>query len=47
MFYGISEMIDCVYGMKTNMDETHEEKLKAAIAYLGNKYVLAIPVEKK
>jgi hypothetical protein len=33
--------------MKTDTVDDYAEKLKAAIEYLGDKYLLAIPVEKK
>ena len=47
MFYGSSLVMDCLYGMKTDTVDDYAEKLKAAIEYLGDKYLLATPVEKK
>jgi hypothetical protein len=47
MFYGSSLVMDCLYGMKTDTADEYAEKLKAAIEYLGDKYLLATPVEKK
>jgi hypothetical protein len=47
MFYGSTLVMDCLYGMKTNTADEYAEKLKAAIEYLGDKYLLATPVEKK
>ncbi|CAB4129394.1 hypothetical protein UFOVP118_34 [uncultured Caudovirales phage] len=47
MFDSQSEIITCLYGMKTELVDSYEEKRKAAIEYLGNKYLLAKPVERK
>jgi len=47
MFYGSSETIKCLYGMKTDLTDIYAEKRKAALEYLGDKYLLAKPVEKK
>ena len=47
MFDGQSEIITCLYGMKTDTADTYAEKRKAAIEYLGSKYSLAKPVERK
>jgi len=47
MFDGQSEVIDCLYGMQIKQTNEYEEKLKAALEYLGNKYILIKLVEKK
>ena len=47
MFFGYAEVINCLYGMKTDTADMYAEKRKAAIEYLGNKYLLAKPVERK
>ena len=47
MFDGQSEVITCLYGMQIKHTNEYEDKLKAALNYLGNKYVLTKPVEKK
>jgi hypothetical protein len=47
MFFGYSEVIKCLYGMKTDNTDTYAEKRKQAIEYLGDKYLLAKPVERK
>jgi hypothetical protein len=47
MFYESTQVIDSVYGMQSKHDNKHAKKLKEAIAYLGDKYLLAKPVEKK
>ena len=39
-------IITSLYGMTTLPNKTHEKKLKAAIQYLGNKYLLAITIKK-
>ena len=46
MFVGHTEIITSLYGMKIEADPTYENKLQAAIEYLGDKYLLAKPVEK-
>jgi len=46
MFYGASETIKCLYGMKTDLADIYAEKRKAALEYLGSKYLLAKPVGK-
>jgi len=46
MFYGYSETIKNLYGMKTDTTDVYAEKRKEAIALLGDKYLLAKPVEK-
>jgi hypothetical protein len=47
MYFEQVEVIKCLYGMKTDLTDIYVEKRKAAVEYLGNKYVLAKPVEKK
>jgi len=47
MFDGQSEIITCLYGMQINHTNEYEDKLKAALNYLGDKYILATAVEKK
>ena len=47
MFFGNSEIIKCLYGMKTDTADVYAEKRKAAIELLGDKYLLAKPVERK
>ena len=47
MFFGYAEVINCLYGMKTDTVDIYAEKRKAAIEYLGNKYLLAKPMERK
>lgn len=47
MFYGSTETIKCLYGMKTDTADIYAEKRKAALEYLGDKYLLAKPVERK
>lgn len=47
MFFGSSEIIKCLYGMKTDTADVYAEKRKAALEYLGDKYLLATLVEKK
>lgn len=47
MFFGHSEVIHSLYGMKPVPQQDYSEKLKAAKEYLGDKYVLAKPVERK
>jgi len=39
-------IITSLYGMKTLQNKEHENKLKAAIQYLGNKYLLATQIKK-
>ena len=39
-------IITSLYGMTTLPNKEHENKLKAAIQYLGNKYLLAINMQK-
>ena len=39
-------IITSLYGMKTLLNKEHENKLKAAIQYLGNKYLLATTIKK-
>lgn len=39
--------MDCLYGMKLIPNKDYEDKLKDALEYLGDKYLLAHPVEKK
>jgi hypothetical protein len=46
MFFESAQLIDSVYGMQSKHDNKHAKKLKEAIAYLGDKYLLAKPVEK-
>lgn len=38
--------ITSLYGMTTVINKEHENKLKAAIQYLGNKYLLATTIKK-
>ena len=40
------ENIANFYGMKIQPDPSYKEKREKAIAYLGDKYLLAKPVEK-
>lgn len=41
-------LITSIYGMKNpNPSKEHQKKLQAAINTLGNKYVLATPIQKK
>jgi len=47
MFFGYSEIIKCLYGMKLDTTDVYAEKRKQAIEYLGDKYLLAKHVEKK
>ena len=47
MFDGQSEIITCLYGMKTDTADIYAEKRKTAIEYLGDKYLLAKPMERK
>ena len=46
MFFESAQLIDSVYGMRTKPNTKHAKKLKEAITYLGDKYLLAKPVEK-
>lgn len=48
MFYDTSTVITCLYGMKMDIkpDPKRDKKLKAALEYLGDKYLLAKPVER-
>ena len=46
MFYEYTEVVTSLYGMKIKADPKREKKLKAAIEYLGDKYLLAKPVER-
>jgi len=39
-------IITSLYGMKTLANKDRENKLKAAIQYLGNKYLLATQIKK-
>lgn len=39
-------IITSLYGMTTPPNKEHENKLKAAIQYLGNKYLLATTIKK-
>jgi hypothetical protein len=39
-------IITSLYGMKILPNKEHENKLKAAIQYLGRKYLLATPIMK-
>lgn len=41
-----NEIIANFYGMKIQPDPTYKKKLAKAIEYLGDKYLLAKPVEK-
>ena len=47
MFFEAAVLIDSVYGMQTKPDTKHAKKLVKAIEYLGDKYLLAKPLEKK
>lgn len=47
MFSVKEDVITSFYGLKNNHEPKNTEKLKAAIEYLGDKYLLAKPVEKK
>jgi hypothetical protein len=40
-------IITSLYGMATLPNKEHENKLKAAIQYLGNRYLLATPIKKE
>ena len=46
MFFEQVEVIKCLYGMKLNTPDVYVEKRKQAIELLGDKYLLAKPVEK-
>ena len=46
MFFESAVLIDSVYGMQIKPDTKHAKKLVKAIEYLGDKYLLAKPVEK-
>ena len=46
MFFGYSEVITNLYGMKLDTADVYAEKRKAAIELLGDKYLLAKPVER-
>jgi hypothetical protein len=39
-------IITSLYGMVMPLNKTHDKKLKAAIQYLGNKYLLATIIKK-
>lgn len=39
-------IITSLYGMTTLVNKDHKNKLKAAIQYLGNKYLLATAIKK-
>jgi hypothetical protein len=39
-------IITSLYGMKILPNKEHKNKLKAAIQYLGSKYLLATPIMK-
>jgi hypothetical protein len=39
-------LITSLYGMAAVLNKEHENKLKAAIQYLGNKYLLATLIKK-
>lgn len=47
MFFESSAIITCLYGMKLDTADVYAEKRKQAIEYLGGKYLLAKPVERK
>jgi hypothetical protein len=47
MFFESAVLIDSVYGLHNKPDTKHAKKLKAALDYLGDKYLLAKPVERK
>ena len=47
MFFESSAIITCLYGMNFKPIDTYAEKRKQAIEYLGDKYLLAKPVERK
>ena len=47
MFFESSAIIKCLYGMKTDTADVYAEKRKAALEYLGDKYLLAILVGRK
>lgn len=47
MFFESSAIIKCLYGMDFKPVDTYAEKRKAAIELLGDKYLLAKPVERK
>jgi hypothetical protein len=47
MFFESSESIVSLYGMDFKPVDMYEEKRKAALEYLGEKYLLAKPVERK
>ena len=47
MFFENSAIIKCLYGMKTDTADIYAEKRKAALEYLGDKYLLAKPMERK
>jgi hypothetical protein len=47
MFFGYTETIKSLYGMDFKPMDTYLEKRKAAIEYLGDKYLLAKLVERK
>jgi hypothetical protein len=40
-------IITSLYGMVTLPNKTHDKKLKAAIQYLGDKYLLATTIKKE
>ena len=45
--YGHALMFKSVYGLKVEPDPNREKRVKAVIESMGNKYLLAIPVERK
>lgn len=47
VFMELTQVIKCLYGMKTDLSDPYVEKRKAALEYLGNKYLLATPVGRK
>jgi hypothetical protein len=47
MFFEQVEVITCLYGIKIKTDIKRDKKIKVIIAEMGDKYLLAKPVEKK
>ncbi len=45
--YGHDLIFKSVYGLKVEPDPNREQRVQAVITSMGNKYLLAIPVERK
>jgi hypothetical protein len=50
MFFGHTEVISCLYGMPTpdpKAQKDHMKKVAKVVAAMGDKYLLAKPIDRK